>query len=113
MKLRTILPAVAFLVLTISTGNALAGSKVSVSVSPMMITNQGDEAIFTLTVSPPATRELRVKIFLSGTARPGAYELFGNFNSIGQVVIPAGDSQSFVTLRALGINDDPHPSSKV
>lgn len=100
MKIRAFLCAVAF-VLTLAAGTAVAGPSVSVSASPTLI-NVGDEATFTLTVSPPATREIRVRVFVSGTAAPNTFELLGNFNGGGQVVIPAGQSQSFITLRSLG-----------
>jgi hypothetical protein len=111
MKIRAFLFASAFLLLfALTAGLAVAGPSVRVSLTPNII-NVGDEATYTLTVSPPATREIRVNIFVSGTALPNGYELIGNFNGAGQVVIPSGQSQSFITLRAL--EADSRPSTTV
>src|SRR5947209_6846609 len=89
--------------------NALAKAPlVNVSVSPDPITNENQEATFTLSLSAPATHPIAVAFVMTGLAVQGFdYVLLGNFNKSGQAVIPAGQSCTIVTLHTL--DDDPNP----
>src|SRR6266513_803313 len=61
--------ALAIVFIGFLTSTALAQrTSISVSVSPKLITNQGDDAVLTLTASSPPTRRLRVNFFVTGTA---------------------------------------------
>lgn len=92
----------------LSASAALAGPRVSVSAFPMMITNEGEDATFTLTASPTPMRRAGVNFVMTGTATLGRdYSLTGNFNKDGQIVIEAGQTSTTVTLHSL--SDDPRP----
>jgi hypothetical protein len=97
----------------LAAGNLFAGSPlVSVSASPFSITNENEEATYTLTLSAPATRNVSVAFFMTGSAVPGFdYILLGNFNKSGQVVIPAGQSSATVTLHTLP--DEGYPAREI
>ena len=90
-----------FAVIGVATAAASGGPSVTVTASPTRITNQGDEAVYTFTLSSPAPRSIAIDFIMSGTASIGAdYALLGNFNKLGQVVIPAGQTSAMVTLHA-------------
>jgi hypothetical protein len=77
----------------------LAGPTITVSAAPTTITNQGDEATYTLTLSTPTSKKIQVNFQMTGTATLNSdYFLLGNFNDFGQIVIPAGQSSAMVTL---------------
>jgi hypothetical protein len=76
------------------------GPAISVSVFPSTITNEGEDATYTLTLSSPATRRIAVNFTMLGTATFGRdYVLTGNFNS-GRVLIPVGESSVTVVLHS-------------
>jgi hypothetical protein len=80
--------------------------KVSVSASPTVITNEGEESTITLTVSPPSSRQLAVNVVLTGTAFNGSdFLVLGSFNRSGQVIIPAGQATQTLTLHSLYDDD--------
>jgi hypothetical protein len=80
------------------------GPSISVSVSPSTITNEGQDATYTLTLSSPATRRIAVNFIMLGTATLGSdYVLTGNFHS-GRVMISPGQSSVSVMLHTF--NDD-------
>jgi hypothetical protein len=90
------------MVMAAAASSALARSPlVSVSVFPTSITNEGEEAIYTFTLSAPAPRKMSVNFVMLGSAWPNDYALVGNFHS-GGVVIPAGQTSATVTLHTLG-----------
>ena len=99
--------------LLLAAGNILAGSPlVSVSSSPFSITNENEEATYTLTLSAPAARNVGVTFVMTGTAIPGFdYVLLGVFNKFGQIVIPAGQSSATVTLHTLP--DEGYPAREI
>jgi hypothetical protein len=75
---------------------------VSVSVSPSPITSANDEAIFTISLSEPTSRTLGVAFFMTGGARSRTdYLLIGNFDKYGQIIVPAGETSTTVTLHTL------------
>jgi hypothetical protein len=94
-------------------GHLFAGSPlVSVSASPFPITNENEEATYTLTLSAPSSRNVGVAFVMSGTAIQGFdYVLIGNFNRSGQVLIPAGQTSATVTLHTLP--DDGFPAREI
>ncbi len=72
---------------------------VSVTVSPSTVNRENlQPAQFTISLSAPASHDIGVVFFMTGTARLGFdYTLIGNFNRTGQtIIIPAG--QTFVTV---------------
>jgi hypothetical protein len=73
---------------------------VSVNVSPSIVDREAlQPAQFTVSLSAPAPRDIGVVFFMSGTARLGFdYTLSGNFNHSGQIVVPAGQTFTTVTL---------------
>jgi hypothetical protein len=80
----------------------MPAQSVSVSAAPSTITNEGEEAVFTLTISPPSSRQILLNFVMTGTAvLHRDYVLNGNFNKSRQVVIPPGQSTAMVTLHAL------------
>jgi hypothetical protein len=82
-----------------------AQSSVSVSASPSVITNEGEDSTITLTISPPSSRQIAVNVVLTGTAANGAdFIVQGSFNRQNQVIVPAG--QSTVTLNMHSLKDD-------
>jgi hypothetical protein len=85
----------------------LLAQSVSISASPTTITNEGDQSTITLTVSPPASRQLSVNLVATGTAALGIdYVVIGNFNKQNQLVIPAGSSTATLTLQSLVDDND-------
>ncbi len=89
-----------------TSASPVRAQSVSVSASPSTITNEGEEATITLTVSPPSSRNIAVNFVMTGTAALGSdYVLIGEFNKAGQVVIPAGQSTSMITLHSLYDDD--------
>jgi hypothetical protein len=102
-----------FIVMAAAANSALARSPlVSVSVFPSSITNQGEEAIYTFTLSAPAPRKMSVKFVMLGSAWPNNYALVGNFHS-GGIVIPAGETSATVTLHTLGGGPGPRIETAV
>ena len=88
------------------------GPRISVTVTPTHVTNQGEEAVFTFTLSSPATRRIAVQFFLSGGADLGGdYVLTGKFNKSAQLVIPVGETSATVTLHTFeeDIENDGQP----
>jgi hypothetical protein len=83
----------------------------SVSVSPTVITNEGEQAIITITASTPPARNLRVNFFLTGNAflnldylliAPAQTpQIVENF----QLLFPAGQSSIQVILRSMAGED--------
>jgi hypothetical protein len=89
-----------FIVLVVATSSALAKSPlVSVSVFPTSITNEGQNATFTFTLSSPAQRKISVGFVLTGTPGFNDFVFVGDFNS-GRVVIPAGQMSASITLHS-------------
>lgn len=96
------------LVALVGASSALCG-QASVSVSPAIITDQGEEAIFTINISPPSSRRVAVKFALSGTAVAGRdYVLFGDLKRSRIVFLP-GQPFATVTLHSF---DGDGPSQK-
>jgi hypothetical protein len=100
-----------FIILAAST--SLAGRPaLTVSVSPPVITNQGEEATFTITASSPPTRNLKVNFFLAGSALINRdYVLLKPIPTPAiiqppQIIFPAGQSSIEVILHAMG-DDQP------
>ncbi len=98
-----------------TTALALGGTPtITVSAFPTTITNEGEEATFTLTISPPSSRQLAVSFMMGGSAAQNSdYVLIGNFNKSGQLIIPSGQSSTTVTLHSLleeGGDDGPNSS---
>src|SRR6267143_1341589 len=59
-----------------------------------------------VSVSPPPSRNIAVNLIMTGTAALGGdYVLIGDFNRAGQVIIPAGQSTSTITLHSLYDDD--------
>jgi hypothetical protein len=88
------------------------GPSISVAVSPPHVTNEGEEATFTFTLSAPSSRKIAMNFLLSGAATLGNdYILIGKFNKTGQLVIPAHQTGVTVTLHTLvqDIENDPQP----
>jgi hypothetical protein len=101
------IPVVLICFLTVSlAGGALAGSPlVSVSALPGLITNEGQEAVYTLSLSAPSSRNIGVNFVMTGNALDGyQYILFGRFNNTGQVVIPAGQTSATITLHTFSVD---------
>jgi hypothetical protein len=74
---------------------------VSVNVSPSVVDRETlQPAHFTISLSAPATRDIGVVFFMSGTARFAFdYVLSGNFTRSGEILIPAGQTSTTVTLQ--------------
>ncbi len=102
-------PSFALLVVgIILTASSVRAQTVNVSASPSTITNEGEESTITLTISPPPARNIAVNFAMTGTARLGSdYVLIGDFDTMGRVLIAAGQSTSTITLHAL-FDDDGH-----
>jgi hypothetical protein len=99
------------ILLSLGTATVLAGPSISVSAFPTKITNEGQEATFTLSLSSPASRRIGVHIFMTGTAANGSdYVLIGNFNKDGQAIINAGQSSATITLHSFSQDFDPTPT---
>jgi hypothetical protein len=99
--------ALLFMVFAAVTSSALAKSPlVSVSVFPTTITNEGQDATFTFTLSSPAPRKISVNFVLTATPGFDDFVLVGNFNS-GRVVIPAGQTSASITLHTFVADFNP------
>ena len=98
---------VALLVALGGASSALCGTA-SVSVSPNTITDQGEEATFTIELSTPPTRRVAVRFALFGTAPPGrVYTLFGDLKK-GRIVFLPGQSFATVTLHSFDFDGPQH-----
>lgn len=109
MKIRS-LPASLFLLsIGIFLGaSSLRAQSVSVSASPTVITNAGDQSFITFTVSPPSPVTLSVRFVLSGTASYGSdYVMTGDFTRRGEFIIPKGQSTATMTLWSFYDDDRP------
>jgi hypothetical protein len=105
-----LLPAVLIALLAL-TASSFAGKAplVSVSVFPSNITNESQDAVFTLTLSAPSSKNVPVSFVMTTfPPRPLDFFLIGTFTNTGQVVIPAGQLSVTVTLHT--IPDDGWPS---
>jgi hypothetical protein len=108
--------ALAIVFIGFLTSTALAQRpSISVSVSPKMITNQGDDAVLTLTASSPPTRKLRINFFVTGTAIYGLdYQIVDPnqtpsiIRSVPKIVFPAGQSSVDVLIHTLVHDTGPH-----
>jgi len=101
--------ALAIVVIALTATTSFAGRPtLTVSVSPSFVTNQGEEAVFTITASPPPARKLRVNFFVSGTALLNRdYVLLRTIPTRAiiqppQVIFPAGQSSIEVILHTMG-----------
>jgi hypothetical protein len=84
---------------------AVGGSTITVSAFPSRITEEGQEATYTITATPSSGQRIAVTFGMGGSAALGSdYVLTGNFNG-GKIVIPAGQPSTTVTLHAL--SDEP------
>jgi hypothetical protein len=98
---RRLVFALALFATAVITTNAWAGGPtISMSVFPAMITNEGQDAAFTLNLSSPTSRKIAVHFVMTGLADFSDYALIGNIN-FGRVVIPAGQSSATVVLHTL------------
>ncbi len=89
-------------IFALATSSFAGGPSISVTVAPQTVTNEGEEATLTFTLSAPASRKIAMSFFLSGGASLGSdYVLIGNFNKSGQLIIPAGQTSVTVTLYTL------------
>src|SRR4051812_44511240 len=105
-------PLMLMSIFAIATSSFAGGPRISVSVSPTHVTNEGEEATFTFTLSAPSSRKIAMDFLLSGAATLGNdYILIGKFNKLGQLVIPAHQTSVTVTLHTLvqDIENDPQP----
>jgi hypothetical protein len=99
--------ALVFMVFAAVTSSTLAKSPlVSVSVFPTAITNEGQDATFTFTLSSPASRKISVNFALTATPGFDDFVLVGNFNS-GGVIIPAGQTSASITLHTFVVDFNP------
>lgn len=90
---------ISILAVVAATTSFASGPSISVSVAPDQITNEGEEAVFTFTLSSPSSRTLFFNLALGGTAVPGRdYSLIGNFNKNDQLVIMPGQTIGTLTL---------------
>ena len=107
MKIQSLPSAVALLgIAMFATALSARAQSVSVTASPTMITNEGEETTITLSVSPPPSRNIAVNFVMTGTAALGSdYVLIGDFNQAAQVMIAAGQSTSTITLHSLYDDD--------
>ncbi len=97
-RLLRVLSAVGIFV-ALSATTSFAGS-ITVTASPTQITDQGEEAIFTIHVSPAPLGRRALNFFMSGTAIMGSdYVLFGSL-SRGQIVIEPGVTDTPITLHS-------------
>jgi len=109
MKIRS-LPSTLFLLsIGIFLGaSSLRAQSISVSASPTVITNAGDQSAITFTVSPPSPVTLSVRFVLTGTASYGSdYVMTGDFTRLGEFIIPAGHSTATMTLYSFYDDDRP------
>ena len=111
MKTRLFLSALILVCIQTFLDVASAGAQsVSVSASPSVITNAGDDSTITLTIFPPSAKNLQINFLLTGTAAYGAdYVLTGQFTRSGQVLVPAG--QTTATLDLHSFYDDDRPNT--
>lgn len=98
-RVARLIPIFSFLVAS----QLLAGPPLaSVSSSGSPITNESQEATYTVNLSAAASRNVGVAFVMTGSALPGFdYVLLGNFNKSGQILIPAGQTSATVTLHTL------------
>jgi hypothetical protein len=103
---RTLRISCALILLLTSPLMAALPPLVSVNVSPSVVDrNRLQPAQFTISLSAPAPRDIAVVFYMSGTARFGFdYTLSGNFNRSGEIVIPAGQVFTTVTLQPRGLD---------
>ncbi len=98
---------IVLLALAASVGGLTAAPNPSVSVfaSPSTIDRESlQPAYYTISLSAPASRDVAVVFYMTGTARLNFdYTLSGNFVG-GQIVIPAGQTATTVTLRPLRLD---------
>ena len=84
---------------TLSATSSFAGS-ITVTVSPTRITDQGEEAIFNIHVTPAPLGRRAIPFVMAGTAIQGRdYALFGSL-SRGQIVIEPGVTDTPITLHS-------------
>ena len=104
-----LIPIFSFLVAS----QLLGGSPlVSISSSGSPITNENQEATYTVNLSPPAPRNIGVAFVMTGSAVQGFdYILLGNFNKSGQILIPAGQASVTVTLHT--VPDEGFPAREI
>jgi hypothetical protein len=97
---RTLLISLALVLLLAGPLMAALPPLVSLTVSPSVIDRETlQPAQFTISLSAPASRPIGVVFFMSGTARFGFdYTLSGNFSNSGEIIIPAGQTSTTVTL---------------
>jgi hypothetical protein len=109
MKARSHSSTILFFCIAALIAVSSAGAQtISVSASPSVITNAGEESTITLTISPPSSVVLSVQFFLTGTAGYGHdYVLTGEFNRAGQIIVPRGQSTVTVTLHSFYDDDRP------
>jgi hypothetical protein len=93
----------------IATGTAFAKSpRVSASAFPATIMIENEEAVYTLSISSPATHNIPVTFVMTGTAIQGFdYVLSGRFTNTGQAVILAGDTSATLVLHPFAGNPLP------
>ena len=103
--MKTLFPTLFLLLLLSFSNTALAnGPAVSISVSPTVITDQGEDAFFYINLSSPATRSIAVQFQVSGSALPGtSYTLVGNFKQ-GRITINPGESSAVVQLHTFDVD---------
>ena len=105
-------------VITLCAGGAFAksgsGPIISVTVSPDRITNEGEDAAFTFTLSAPAPRRILLNFLISGfpvEVPDSDFVLVGNFNKFGQLIIPAGQTTATIVLHSF-VEDVEAPSTE-
>jgi hypothetical protein len=102
--------AIVFSSLTASSSFA-ARARLTVSVSPTIITNEGEQAIITITASSPPTRNLKVKFLTTGNAILNLDYLLIAPTQVPQIIVtpslifPAGQSSIQVVLQSMGGED--------
>jgi hypothetical protein len=93
--------------LTLISGGLQAASPplVSVTASPSIVDRETlQSAFFTIHLSAPASHNIGVVFYMTGTARLGFdYVLSGNFVG-GQIVIPAGQTSTTITLSPIRLD---------
>ena len=97
---KTFISAALLVATALAASSAYSQTTVSISVSPPIITDQGEEATFTIFASPPPPRRVAVRFALFGTAIPGRnYTLFGDLKK-GRIVFLPGQPFATVTLHS-------------
>jgi hypothetical protein len=88
---------------------------ISVTVFPDRITDEGEEAVYTFTLSSPAPRRILVNFFITGfpvEVPDSDFILIGNFNKSRQLVIPAGQTTATITVHSF-VEDVEAPVTEV